>query len=192
MLGPMSGPHQRIKRIASLCAGAFGAVNGVFNRLSNSYFDSTRPISPEALMSVRISFAVFAGAIAVAAFCAGVWTRVTHVLTTLLGAITLVAGYAAFTHGLTDVLGVTLLIAGVLLLVLSWQSYFHRSRPAWAFLIAICGVFAVAELFGAPKVTRGLDISLWLTMILPGLNVVAVFGLVSLRDEYIERGPVTA
>ena len=202
MLGSMSSGHEQTKRMAIICIGAFVALNAAFYFLSDSYFDSHRQILPgkgsvptfslAEMTAVRISFAVFAGAIAVAAFCAGVWTRVTHVLTTLLGAITLVAGYAAFTHGLTDVLGVTLLIAGVLLLVLSWQSYFHRSRPAWAFLIAICGVFAVAELFGAPKVTRGLDISLWLTMILPGLNVVAVFGLVSLRDEYIERGPVTA
>ncbi len=199
----MSTGHEQAKRIAILCIVAFVAANVVFYVLSNSYFDSHRQIlpgkgsvptfSPEEMTAVRIAFAVFAGVTAAAAFLAGSWTRSTaHLLTALLGAATLVASYGSFTHDLTKVLGVTLLIAGGLLPVLSWQSYFHRSRPAWAFLIAICGVFAVAELFGAPKVARGLGISLWLTMILPGLNVVAAAALASLRGEYVDRGSVTA
>jgi hypothetical protein len=86
----------------------------------------------------------------------------------------------------------TLLVAGVLMPVLAWHSFFRRSRPAWAFLVAICGVFAVVELFGAPKVRGALDVSLWLTMILPGLNVVAVAALISLRADYLDREPVLA
>jgi len=203
MLGSMSSSHEQTKRMAIICIGAFVALNAAFYFLSDSYFDSHRQILPgkgsvptfslAEMTAVRISFAVFAAAIAMAAFFAGIWTRATaHVLTALLGAITLVASYSSFSHDLTQVLGVTLLVAGVLLPVLSWQSYRHRSRPAWAFLIAICGVFAVAELFGAPKVARGLGLSLWLTMTLPGLNVVAAFALASLRREYVERAPVTA
>ncbi len=199
----MSVAHEQTKRIAILCIVAFVATNVVFYWLSHNYFEphlqvllgkgSVPTVSPEEVTAVRLSFAVFAGAGAGAAFLAGIWTRVTaHLLTALLGVLTLVASYGSFSHDLTKVLGVTLLIAGVLLPVLSWQSYFHRARPAWAFLIAICGVFAVAELFGAPKVARGLGISLWLTMILPGLNVVAAFALASLRGEYVDRSSVTA
>jgi hypothetical protein len=46
-------------------------------------------------------------------------------------------------------------------------------------------------LFGAPKVRGALDIGLWTTMILPGLNAVAAFTLASLRGEYLERGGAT-
>jgi hypothetical protein len=204
MLGPMSTGHEQTKRIAILCIIAFVAANAVFYFLSDSYFASHRQVvpgkgsvpafSPEQVTAVRTWFGVFTGTVAVAAFLAGVWTRVTaHLLTALLGALTLTACAGAFFHTeLTKVLGATLLIAGVLLPVLTWQSYFRRARPAWAFLIAICGVFAVAELFGAPKVARGLGISLWITMTLPGLNAVAAFALASLRDEYIERNSGTA
>src|SRR5512143_3175053 len=119
MLLTMSSAHEQTKRIAILCIVAFVAANVVFYVLSNSYFDSHRQIlpgkgsvptfSPEEMTAVRIWFAVFAGATSVAAFCAGIWTRATsHVLTTLLGAITLVASYGSFTHDLTKVLGVTL------------------------------------------------------------------------------------
>jgi hypothetical protein len=75
--------------------------------------------------------------------------------------------------------------------VLAWHSY-HGSRAAWAFLTAMCAVFAVVEVFGAPKVRGALDLSLWLTMILPGLNAVAFAALVSLRADYIDRDTVTA
>ena len=105
-----------------------------------------------------------------------------HLIPVVLAVGYLVGAVAGFTHNAPGVVGMTLLVAGVLMPVLAWHS-FHRSRPAWAFLVAICGVFAVVELFGAPKVRGALDLSLWLTMILPGLNVVAVAALVSLRAE---------
>ena len=199
----MSSAHEQTKRIAILCVVAFVAANAAFYVLSKSYFDSHRQVlpgkgsvptfSPEEMTAVRSWFAVFAGVTSVAAFFAGIWARVTsHVLTALLGAIALVLSYLSFTYGLTNVLGVALLIVGVLMPVLSWQSYHHRARPAWAFLIAICGVLAVAELFGAPVVARKLGLSLWITMTLPGLNAVAAFALASLRGEYVERDPGTA
>jgi len=114
-----------------------------------------------------------------------------HLIPMLLGATHLVAGVAAFWHGAPGVLGMTLLVSGVLMPVLVVFSS-QGSRPAWAFLIAICGVFAVVEFFGAPKVRGALDVSLWITMILPGLNAVAVAALASLRGEYVERDAATA
>lgn len=202
MLRAMSTDNEQNKGVAIICVVAFLAANAAFYFLSDSYFDSHRQIvvgkgsvptfSPDEMTAVRISFAVFAGVIAVTSFFAGIRARLTgHLLPLLLGAIHLVASVASFNHGL-KVLGVTLLLVGGLMPVLSWQSYFHRVRPAWAFLVAICGVFAVAEFFGAPKIRGAVDISLWITMILPGLNVVTAFALISLRGEYVERDPVAA
>src|SRR6185369_14272535 len=98
MLGSMSSSHEQTKRMAIICIGAFVALNAAFYFLSDSYFDSHRQILPgkgsvptfslAEMTAVRISFAVFAAAIAMAAFFAGIWTQATaHLLTALLGAI---------------------------------------------------------------------------------------------------------
>lgn len=201
MLVAMSTAHEQNKRIAILCAGAFVALNAVFYFLSGSYFDSHRELvggvsvpsySPERMMQVRTTFAVFSGVIAASSFAAGIWPRVTgHLIALLLGLGHLGGGVLAFTRDATLVVDVTLAVSGLLMPVLAWYSY-RRSRPAWAFLVAICGVFAVAEIFGAPKIRNGLEIGLWTAMILPGINAVAAVALVSLRGEYVERDPVTA
>lgn len=181
---------------------AYVALNIAFYLMSGSYFDSHHEMvagvgsvpaySPDKAMHVRTMFAVFSAVVAVFAFAAALRPRVVgHLLSVLLAAGYLVGAIAGFTHNAPGVVGMTLLISGVLVPVLAWHS-FHHSRPAWAFLVAICGVFAVVGLFGAPKVRGALDVSLWLTMILPGLNVVAAAALISLRAEYLERDTVQA
>jgi hypothetical protein len=183
-------------RVALLCVAAFVLVNAAFYFLSGSYFESHREIiagvgarsvyTPELAMRVRIAFAVFSAVVAIAGFAAAIRPRVIgHALPVLLGAAHLVGGVAAFARDLPAALGATLLLSGVLMPLLAWHSY-RRSRPAWAFLVAMCGVFAVVGMFGSPKVRGALDISLWITMILPGLNAVAVGALVALRGEYVE------
>lgn len=202
MLWAMSPAPSPIPRIAILTVIAYVALNVAFYLMSGSYFDSHREVvagvgsmpaySADQAMHVRTMFAVFSGVVAVFAFAAAIRPRVIgHLIPVLLAAGYLVGAVAGFTHNAPGVVGMTLLVAGVLMPVLAWHS-FHRSRPAWAFLVAICGVFAVVELFGAPKVRGALDLSLWLTMILPGLNVVAVAALVSLRADYLERDTVQA
>jgi hypothetical protein len=117
------------------------------------------------------------------------WPRVTgHLIPTLLGVGHLIAAVAVFIHGAPSVLPMTLFVSGVLMPVLAGYSL-RGSRAAWAFLVALCGVFAVVELFGAPKLRGALDIGLWITMILPGLNAVATAALASLRGDYVERAP---
>lgn len=201
MLPTMSTALESIKRMAILGTGPFIVLNVVFYVLSGFYFGSHRQIvagvgsvpsySPEQMTHIRMTFAAFLGIVAAAGSFAGTQPRLAgHLLALLLGAIHLAAGGAAFWHGLR-VLGITLLVAGLLMPVLAWYSY-RRSRPAWAFLIAICGVFAVAEFFGVSKVRDALDVGLWIAMILPGLNAVAVAALVAIRGEYVERDPVTA
>jgi hypothetical protein len=201
MLQVMSTAQAPTMRIAILCVAAFLGLNIVFYLLSGSYFDSHRELvagvsrpsySAAQMMHVRITFAVFSGIVAAFGFVAGIRPRVIgHALPVLLAAVDLVACVAAFAHSLPAVLGMTLLVSGVVVPVLAWHSY-RGSRAAWAFLVAICGVFAVVLLFGAPKVRGALDIGLWLAMILPGLNAVAAAALVSLRGEYLERGAMAA
>jgi hypothetical protein len=148
--------------------------------------------SADQAMRVRTTFAVFSAIVAVFGFAAALKPRVVgHLIPVVLAAGYLVGAVTGFTHNAPAVVGMTLLVAGVLMPALAWHSY-HRSRSAWAFLVAICAVFAVVELFGAPKVRGALGISLWLTMILPGLNVVAVAALVSLRAGYLDRDIVAA
>ena len=197
----MSTDHGQTTRKAIICITALGALNAVFYFLSASYFDSHRQIvggvsvpsySPEQMTQVRMNFAVFSGVVAAFALAGWIWARrVGHLLPVLLGAFALVAGIGAFRHDAPTVLWVTLLVYGVLTPVLAWHSY-RRSRAAWAFLIAMCAVFWVVDLFGAPKARGELGISLWITMILPWLNCVASFTLRSLHNEYVERDPVTA
>jgi len=73
--------------------------------------------------------------------------------------------------------------------VLAWHSY-QRQRAPWAFLVAICAVFAVTDLFGAPRIGQTLSIGLWSTMIIPGLYAVAAVALIQLRGQYVERDTV--
>jgi predicted PurR-regulated permease PerM len=116
------------------------------------------------------------------------WPRmVGHSIPLVLGAAHLISAVVAFRHDTTAVLWMMLAIAGVLLPVLSWLSY-KGSRASWAFLIAMCAVLASVEFFGAPKVRGALDIGLWLTLIFPGLNSVAVSSLWSMNHEYLDPG----
>jgi hypothetical protein len=199
MLGAMSNAQEQTKRMAILCASAFLALNAAFYVLSDSYFDSHRQLvagvsvpsySPEQITHVRTMFAVFSGVVAACGFAAGIWTRVTgHLVPLLLGACYLVSSISLFRSDAPGVLWVVAFVLGVVMPVLAWSSYRHRSRAAWAFLVTICGVLAVSQFFGAPKIARGLDLSLWLAMILPGLEAVAAAALVSLRAEYVDREP---
>jgi hypothetical protein len=193
----MPAASEQIKRMAIVCVTAFVLVNVAFYLMSGSYFASHREIvvgvgsvatyTPELAMHVRMTFVVFSGVVAAFGFVAGLEPRkVGHLLPVLLGLADLAGAVGAFTHDAPAVVGVTLLVAGLLLPVLAHFS-FRGSRPAWAFLVAMCGVFALVEFFGAPKVSRAINVGLWTAMILPGLNAVAVAALASLRGSYVER-----
>ncbi|HEX2687492.1 MAG TPA: hypothetical protein VHN14_12785 [Kofleriaceae bacterium] len=188
--------------MALLCAGAFVVLNIVFYVLSGSYFDSHRTVvpgvgsvssySPEQMTHIRMTFAVSSGIVAVLAFIAGIRPRVIgHLLPVLFGAANLVSAVETYLHDLPGVLVATTLIAGALMLVLAWYSYYRRSRPAWAFLLAFCVVFGTIEFFGITKIRGALDVGLWSAMISPMLKWLTVATLWSLRDEYAETDPAT-
>jgi hypothetical protein len=187
--------------MALICAAGFVGLNVVFYVLSGSYFESHREVvanvgafptySPEQMMKVRITFGWFAAAMAVGGFLT--WFRpreLGHALPAAFGAAQLIGVTKAALVGLPPVLVVAWIVFGVLLVVLAVLSYFRRSRPAWAFLVAITAVFALFETFGATEIAGGLGISLWIALIFPGLKVIATIALVSRNHEYIDAGAV--
>jgi hypothetical protein len=199
----MSTASAHIKLTAIVSALAFVVVNAMFYVFSVSYFDAHHQIeagkmvamfTPAQITVIRLSFALFTSIVAVTGVLGQMWPRaIGHGIPVVIGLGYIVAAFAAFAHGgVTTALPVTLLITGGLMPVLAHYSFHHRSRGAWAFLISICGVFAVVEFFGAPKVRGALDLGLWITMILPGLNAVAVWALVSVRDQYVDRAAPAA
>jgi len=193
----MPAASEQIKRVAIVSVAAFVLANVAFYLLSGSYFASHRDIvagvgsvasyTPELAMHVRMTFVLFTGVVTAFGFAAGLAPRsVGHLLPVLLGLANFGGAIGAFMFDAPAVVGVTLFVAGVLLPTLAHFSY-RGSRPAWAFLVAMCGVFALVEFFGAPKISRSIGVGLWTAMIMPGLNVVATVALASLRGTYLER-----
>ena len=185
-------------RLAPLFVIGFLVVNAAFFLLSGSYFASHHQIvggtsvstfSPDEASHIRVVFAAMSGVVTAIAFLASLARRgIGHGLAAVLGLANLVFGVLAITHSQPGALSATLLVSGCVVPALAYFSY-RRSRAAWAFLVAMCGVFAVVGLFGAPKISRVLDVSLWTTMIIPGLYVVACATLALLRDDYVESAP---
>ncbi|HEX7836451.1 MAG TPA: hypothetical protein VF469_03260 [Kofleriaceae bacterium] len=190
------------ERMAILCGVALVAVNALFYFLSDSYVDSHHQIvggasvpsfSPDQVTHIRVVFGAITAVVAAVGFVAGLAPReVGHVLPAVLGLCNLAGGIAALFSSQPGVLGVTLVVSGVLMPTLAHFSYRHHTRAAWAFLGSMCGVFALIGLFGAPKLRGILDVSLWTTMIFPGLYVVAAVTLFALRDDYEARAPARA
>jgi hypothetical protein len=185
-----------VLRIAILCLAGFGIVNVAFRFLSGSYFDSHHEIvnglsvpsySEAQAAHIRGVFAIISAAITAGCIAAAALGSVfRHALAALLGVVNLVAGVASFLYGLSGALTASLLITGALMPVLAWFSY-RRARGPWAVLVAICGVLAICALFGAPKIRHVLDVSLWTTMLLPGLFAVACISLALQHREYVDR-----
>ena len=195
MLEAMPSDRASLARLAPLFVIGFLVVNAAFFFLSDSYFASHHqfvggtsvPVfSPEQVSHIRVAFGAMSGAVAAVGFIASLARRgIGHLLAGALGIANLVFGFLALTHSQPGALTATLLVTGIVVPTLAYHSY-RRSRAAWAFLVALCGVFAVVGLFGAPKISRVLDCSLWTTMIFPGLYVVACTTLALLRDDYVE------
>jgi hypothetical protein len=109
-----------------------------------------------------------------------------HLLPLVFALSYLCGGIIAMNSGAPSALWSSLLIAGVLVPALVWFSYFRRSRGAWAFLVAFCGVFFVLEFFGAMKLHNETQISRGVFLIGPALKVVAMVALIELRGQYAE------
>jgi hypothetical protein len=185
----MSAGHEQSTRVALLISvAAFIVLNVGFYVLSGNYFEAhAGQYTPDRMSHIRTLFAVSSGVIIAVNFVVGLNRRIgAHLIATVLGLGTLVAGIGSFAAGLPGVLGVTQVLAGILMPALAWFSYKGQRGP-WAFLVAICVVFAVTDLFGAPRIGQTLSLNLWTTMIIPGLYAVAAAALIQLRGQYTER-----
>jgi hypothetical protein len=190
----MSAGNEQSTRVALLISvAAFIVLNVGFYILSGNYFEAhASQYTPERMSHIRTLFAVSSGVIVAVNFLVGLNRRIgAHLIAIVLGVGTLAAGVGSLIAGLPGVLGVTQLVAGILMPVLAWYSY-KRQRGPWAFLVAICVVFAVTDLFGAPRIGQTLSLNLWTTMIIPGLYAVAAAALIQLRGQYSERDTATA
>ena len=178
-------------QVLSVVAGFGLVLNLMFYFLSQSYFDDrARRFGPDELLAIdsaRAAFATMTGAVVVAASVAALAPRlVGHALAAAAGLAALAAAFPALSRGYPGVVGVTLIVVGVIIPLVVWRS-FVRSRAAWSFLIALCATLGVITLFAAPKLRALFDVSLWTSMIVPGLFGVATVALSMLGEQYKER-----
>lgn len=175
-------------QVMGIITGATVVLNIAFYFLSQRYFDDRvamyGAVTPEHMTSVRAAFATFTGATMFGALAATWSPRVVgHGLAGLAGLVALVAGVSAFRSGLHPVLGITLLTVGGVLPFLV-RSSLLGSRASWSFLAATCSVLALVTLFGATKIRVAVGLSLWHSMIIPGLFLVATAALAMIRTSY--------
>jgi hypothetical protein len=167
------GPGKHMASWAIWSAVGFVAAHLIYYWLAPSHFN--------------VHFSVCAGVCTLGMFVARLQPRaIGHLIPTVFGIGYVLAAVVEFRLSAPRVLCVAMLVLGGVMLVLTWRSYRLRSRPAWGFLVAICGVCAAAQLFGAPKTGHALDINIWTALIVFGLFVVADFALVWLRSQYVE------
>lgn len=184
--------HASLLQIASFVAIFVVVANVMFYLLSWMYFDDKAksaavlfdPVDSGREMTVRVQFAIFSIVVGFVTFLAAVSPRYTaHGIAAVVGVGTLISAGAAYMKDMPLVLPITLLALGVFLPLLAWKSL-ARVRGAWAFLLAICMVYATCLFFGAPKVRALLHVDLWTALIIPGILVVASISLNLIADDY--------
>jgi len=191
MVDPTHTDRKQAMQIAGLVVTACVIVNIAFYFLSNLYFEDRMAQYGAAtsghINSVRAAFAVFTGSIGLASIIAALapWS-IGHWIAGVAGAMSLLGAYGAISRGMTPVLGAALLVLGVAFPLLTWKSL-SRSRGAWSLLIAMCAVYGVVLLFGAPKVRGLLGIGLWTALIIPGMLAVGTVALAMVRDQYRDQ-----
>lgn len=171
----------------AILVGIFVLVaNAGFYFLSEVYFDDrvTRFGAEELarLSGARVEFAIFTIVLGGASILAAMYPRaVAHGVPALAGLLSLCAALFAFSLGL--VLPLTLLVVSGVFGLLVWLSL-HRSRAGWSCLVALCAVYGIVMLFGAPKVRGLVGVGMWIALIVPGLLGVGTAALHKIRGDY--------
>ena len=163
-------------------------LNAGFYFLSESYFDDrVKRLGAQELARLsgaRVDFAILTIVVGGASILAARYPRaVAHVIPALAGAASLLA--VPFAAGVGVVLSTTLLLVAAAFAVLVRYSL-QGSRGAWAYLVALCAVYGVVLLFGAPKIRGLIGVGMWIAMIAPGLLGVAAAALRMIRADYRE------
>jgi hypothetical protein len=173
--------------------------NVAFRFLSELYYaDRVRRFGPTELLAMpgaRRGFLWLTIAVGVVTTLVPLSPRIVgYTIAGLASIASLVAAYGSWTNDLPGVLAVSLVLLALVFPLLIWRS-FVGARAAWAFMISLMGVYALMLFFGAPKVGRLLDISMWYAMIAPAVLAIGLIALISLRGEYanerIAAVPVT-
>jgi hypothetical protein len=184
---PASDPAANRSLVVSVVAIAFVAFNVLFFALSARYADSHRAMTGGGdvdLGHLRLTFAAFSTITAGGMIGAAYLPRlVGHAAPIVLAALYLGGAIMALRGGAPLVVPAALIATTAIVPALTVLSL-RGSRTAWAFLAALCGVFSVVGVFASPRIRAELGAGLWTTMIIPGLNLVAVWALASLHRAY--------
>ncbi|HEY4242880.1 MAG TPA: hypothetical protein VGM88_23855 [Kofleriaceae bacterium] len=137
-------------------------------------------------LAVATGWDVFAGGLAtttlVAWFLDTRWIALGIPFAAGLG--TLYAATLALAADVPGVLGYTFLALGSALILCVVHSY-RRSRAAWSFLSALCVVYPITLLFGAPRIANVTGASLPVSMIPAGVVAGAVVALSMQRADFL-------
>jgi hypothetical protein len=108
-----------------------------------------------------------------------------HALAALFGGLFLLsAGVTLFRTEMPVLVGIFQAAIGALMLRLSYASY-KKDRAAWAFLLSLAGVLAIALLFGAPRIRDAMNVPrLWFVMLIPAVMSAVAVGLYGARKDY--------
>jgi hypothetical protein len=179
------GEASPIVQLAILVGVGVLVLNAGFYFLSQAYFDDrvTRFGAGELarLSGARWDFAIFTLVVGGGAILAGLYPRaVAHAVPAGAALMSLLAAPFALSYG---VLPVALVAVAAIFGLLIWHSL-KGSRAAWSCLAALCAVYGVVLLFGAPKIRGLVGIGMWIAMIAPGLLGVATAALGAIRARY--------
>jgi hypothetical protein len=182
------GEANPIVQLAVLVGIFVVVLNVGFYFLSDAYYDDrVKRFGIQELARLggaRVDFGIFTVVVGAVTILAVMFPRaIGHIIPAIAALTSLVA--APFAIDLGIVLPATLVIVSGLLALLIWHSL-QRSRPAWACLSALCVVYGVVMLFGAPKVRGLIDVGMWVALIVPALLGVATAALSMIRSEYRE------
>lgn len=181
------GEASPMVQLATLIGICVLVLNAGFFFLSDAYFDDRVKRfgvgELERISGARLDFAIFTLAVGGSAFLAGLYPRiVAHAVPAGAALLSVIAAPFALSYG---VLPFALLIVAAIFGLLIRLSL-RRSRAAWSCLAALCAVYGVVLLFGAPKIRGLVGIGMWIAMIAPGLLAVATAALHTIRAEYRE------
>lgn len=183
------GEANPIVQLAILVAILAVMLNAGFYFLSEGYFeDRVKRFGLQELDRLggaRLDFALFTGVIGLGSIAAAAYPRwVAFSIPALAGVLSFAAAIGALVADLSVVLAAALFISSGMFGFLIWLSAEKKSRAGWASLAALCIVFGIVTLFGAPKVRGLVGVGLWVAMIVPGGFAIAAAALRQLRADY--------
>lgn len=186
------GEANPIVQLAILVAILAVMLNAGFYFLSEGYFeDRVKRFGLQELERIggaRLDFALFTLTIGLGSIGTLAYSRwVAFGIPALAGVLSFAAAVGAIVADISVVLAAALFISSGMFGFLIRLSVEKKSRAGWASLAAMCLVFGIVTLFGAPKLRGLVGVGLWVAMIVPGMFFIAAAALRQLRADYREQ-----